>query len=237
MKRFAIIMVFLTAALSGCGLFSSDVEWTEVRECTSNEMAFIDHSIHELGLVEIEVEGEINNDNFTFNDILSQLRIVQEDNSFRCGLAELTFDAENMTDGDIRSQANWHYDEIWMHVESDDWLRAFPSWLNSRGYGNLTDEDKIKIAASDDYETYQLLLDDAGDYLYEPSPVAGTLAHEAGHLFTGAHHSYDAEDIDDDSSAADGYLDDLHTVCDDAIFLEVYVPEYTWLEEIHNTYD
>ncbi len=220
----ALLALALVAWVTACPSDPVEGMW-EVRTCSDEEWALIDHSLTELHAIEDymdEVLGRRFEDAPPFAEMVDALMVVRSEDKLMCAAPAAGADA-NWSAMFIRGG-----DQVLINVESEIWEQATSDWARGQEYGVMSAVEVIgHIAASteEEYASFQL---SALVYFRAPGSVCRSLAHEAAHLVTRCcDHDFGDYDREPD------FVDEVGQLAYDGIYFERWHPEKVWIDQVY----
>lgn len=218
-------LVYLLVVLSiGC-----HGSWEE-RECTEDEQDFLAAAVELVAAVEGSVpailEQRLGEETVPFSEIVDELVSAHEGGRIRCA----TFDQDSV-EWETGAAAHQATRIIAVNVESHAWTEGLARWSAARHYAAYSYQEVEERIASGTYEVLVDMKTDARGTLYEPTIIAGCLAHEAAHLATGLGHTGDAVDVHTDAALTD-FIVEVGLATRRAIYWDVWLPESNHLTEL-----
>jgi len=230
--RATIVLSLLAVVVttSGC-----PVQKLDVRDCTDDEMEFIDHAIGEAAYVEPYVNqalaDEFSDVETTYADIIETLVRVRSKGGIHCGDAAVDPVGAYSSGGDFRSYADPLSDTIVMSTVRLGWVTPMVNWQDGRPYAEIDVDDLPELVAGMDKNEFMDLKGQAEDYLTSPSIPAYVLVHEAAHIEMNVAH--DREHLDDNRYRE--FITDIGIYAAYGICWERWVPENEWLDYLYRS--
>ena len=224
--RWAMFAGPLLAALAG-GPGCAAPFGLEVRECTAEELEFIDAGIAAAESVADRVGDQLAlrypDEQVTYEEILEQLRDARDEGRIRC--ADPTARVDDGRDlGGITGYADMGRRRIVLATGNADWQAAFAAFQAAEVEPPMDDQTLAKRLTGADREAFDDLRREARDRLLAPATPAALLAHEAGHLATGDRYPHTLADACESMDDPD-FVVRAGTLTHDALYWQLWIPE------------
>ena len=207
----------------------------EVRDCSVEELAFIDAGVVAaetvVDIVGPQLARRHPDEEVTYDEILGQVRDAREDGRIRCAEHTARVDDGRELAG-ITGYADMGRREIVLNTGHPTWRDAFGEFLAYQGAPPMDDQTLAKRLAGSDRVDYEDVRRQTRSRLLAPATPALHLVHEAAHLATGTRYPHTAGNADDVVEEPDfvvhaGYL------TFDALCWQVWLPEARRIDGIY----
>lgn len=186
------MIVVLSLGLVAC----ETTETWDRRECTQEELAYVDHGIQSALAVSDEVEEALlmrwGESPSPMNDIVGVMTDARDMGRIVCGSPSTeTLELRGLVFG----MADPSTQSILVNTEHVSWISSETRWEETRGFAEMTEEQIAEEMSVCDFEAFTAMKEAACGYHFESTFAAKVLSHEAAHLANpGLEHEYDPED-------------------------------------------
>ena len=228
---FACLLATLCALGGGCARSFG----LEVRDCTADELAFIDVGITVAESVADTAGSQLAlrhpEEDVSFDDILDQVRAARADGRIRCADHTARVDDDRRLDG-ITGFADMGTREIVLNTGHPIWQDAFESFLVHQAQPPPDDQTLAKRLAGCRRRPYEDARSEARSRVMSPVTAATHLVHEGAHLATGTRYPHTATNMDEVQDQPD-FVTYAGILTFDAVYWQVWLPEARRIDEMY----